>query len=97
MLTDMEHTHLIVLAESTLPEAAISSNTLIALAGFGCLIVVMIGAIIAGIYSMKSNERINFEKERTKQKTIEAVSEGKLSMEDAEKLLKPEKKPWWNR
>ena len=57
----------------------------------------MIGAIIAGIYSMKSNQRIKFEEERTKQKTIEAVSEGKLSMEDAEKLLSPKKKAWWNR
>ena len=56
----------------------------------------MVG-LIGGIYSIKSNERIKFEEERTKQKTIEAVSEGKLSIDDAEKLLKREKKAWWEK
>ena len=50
-----------------------------------------------GVMRHPSNQRIKFEEERTKQKTIEAVSEGKLSMEDAEKLLSPKKKAWWNR
>ena len=86
----MEHAYLIGLAESNGNLGPVSY-----LIGF--LVVVAVGGSIAAIYSIKSNERIRFEEERTKQKTIEAVSEGKLSMEDAEKLLKPEKKPWWKR
>ena len=82
----MEHTHFIVLAESSWT----SINYLI-----GFLVVVTLAGIIGTIYSIKSNERIKFEEERTKQKTIEAVSEGKLSVEDAEKLLTPRKKAWW--
>lgn len=97
MLTGMEHTYFIVLAESTLPELEVSSNTLIALSLVMLLILGGMGMLIVGIFSIKSNERIKFEEERTKQKTIEAVSEGKLSVEDAERLLKPQKKSWWNR
>ena len=97
MLTGMEHTYFIVLAESTLPELEVASNTLIVLSLVMLLILGGTGSLIAGICSIKSSERIKFEQERTRQKAIEAVSEGKLSMEDAEKLLKPQKKAWWNR
>ena len=85
----MEHTHFIVLAENSW---SMSINYII-----GGIVVCGLAGIIATVYNIKSNERIKFEEERTKQKTIEAVSEGKLSMDDAEKLLKPEKKPWWKR
>ena len=93
----MNHTHIIMLAADS-PAKNFSEMTSSVL---GMLILVLgliaVGAAIGAIYSIKSNERIKFEKERTKQKAIEAVSEGKLSMDDAEKLFKQEKKTWWER
>ena len=83
----MEHTHFIVLAENSMD---ISLNYLI-----GGIVLVGLAGLILTAYNIKSNERIKFEEERTRQKTIEAVSEGKLSVEDAEKLLTPRKKAWW--
>ena len=35
------------------------------------------------------------EEELMKQKTVEAVSAGAMSMEDAEQLTNPKKNPWW--
>ena len=53
-----------------------------------------IGLTIAGIYSIKSGERKKREEEITKREALKHVSEGKLSLEDAEKMINP-KKPWW--
>ena len=93
----MDHTHIIMVAAAG-PAEKFSSEMgsvlelLILVIGL-----IAVGAAIGAIYSIKSNERVKLEEERTKQKTIEAVSEGKLSMEDAEKLLKREKKTIWER
>ena len=83
-LCGMEHTHIIMLADSTLTITYLKYMLV-----FMCVLVVSM--IIVGIYNIKSNERTKVEEERTRQKTIEAVSEGKLSMDDAERLLKREK------
>ena len=64
---------------------------------FGVMVFFIIGAIglaIAGIYSIKSGERKKREEEITKREALKHVSEGKMSLEDAEKLINP-KKPWW--
>ena len=84
----MTHAQIFVLAESNV--SSVNLNYLI-----GVLVVMMVCLLIGAIYGIKSSTRVKFEEERTKQKTIEAVSEGKLSMEDAEKLLNPKKKAWW--
>ena len=93
----MDHTHIIVLAADS-PAKNFSVMTTSVLMWLILVIgLVAVGGTIGVIYSMKSNERIRFEEERTRQKTIEAVSEGKLSIGDAEKLLKREKKTWWEK
>ena len=78
-----------------------STPIFIAVAGVELLIVFLIVMVICGaivsLFAIKSGERVKREEQVTRQKVVEAVSEGKLSMEDAEKLLKPEKKPWWKR
>ena len=93
----MEHTHIIMLAADG-PAKKFSEMTTSVLMWLILVIgLIAVGATIGAIYSMKSNERIKIEEERTRQKAIEAVSEGKLSMDDAEKLLKREKKSWWEK
>ena len=97
ILCGMEHAHIIMLAADSaaknfLSETSFTLGMVITLLGL-----ILVAALIGASYSMKSNERIKFEQERTKQKTIEAVSEGKLSIDDAEKLLKREKKAWWEK
>ena len=93
----MEHTHITMLAADSPAKnfSEMTSSSLMGLTFVLCLIVV--GVVFGAIYSIKSNERIKIEEERTRQKTIEGVSEGKLSMDDAEKLLKGEKKTWWEK
>ena len=97
ILCGMEHTYIIMLAADSLAKDYLSETSFTMVMGFILLGLIMVAALIGAIYSMKSNERIKFEQERTKQKTIEAVSEGKLSIDDAEKLLKREKKAWWEK
>ena len=61
------------------------------------MVIMVIGAIgltIAGIYIIKSGERSKREEEITKREALKHVSEGKMSLEDAEKLINP-KKHWW--
>ena len=52
-------------------------------------------SLIGGVYALKSNERIKREEQITKRDAIQKVSEGKLSVEDADKLVNP-KKRWFN-
>ena len=64
---------------------------------YGVMVIMIIGPIgltIVGIYSIKSGERSKREVEITKREALKHVSEGKMSLEDAEKLINP-KKPWW--
>ena len=75
-----------------------STPIFLAVAGVELLIVFLIVVVICGaivsLFAIKSGERVKREEQVTRQKVVEAVSEGKLSMEDAEKLTNP-KKPWW--
>lgn len=52
-------------------------------------------SLIGGVYAIKSNERIKREEQITKRDAIQQVSEGKLSVEDADKLVNP-KKRWFD-
>ena len=52
-------------------------------------------SLIGGVYALKSNERIKREEQITKRDAIQQVSEGKLSVEDADKLVNP-KKRWFD-
>ncbi|MCH2139368.1 MAG: hypothetical protein MK074_10015 [Phycisphaerales bacterium] len=52
-------------------------------------------SLIGGVYALKSNERIKREEQITKRDAIQKVSEGKLSVEDADKLVNP-KKRWFD-
>ena len=52
-------------------------------------------SLIGAVYAIKSNERIKREEQITKRDAIQKVSEGKLSVEDADKLVNP-KKRWFD-
>ena len=58
------------------------------------LVILATGLVIGGIHAIKSGERSKREEEITKREALKHVSEGKMSLEDAEKLINP-KKPWW--
>lgn len=60
------------------------------------LMLVTVCALIAGIYGIKSSERVKREEQITRRDAIKQVSEGNLSVEDADKLINP-KKRWFDK
>ena len=50
--------------------------------------------LIGSVYAIKSNERIKREEQITRREAIQRVSEGTLTVEDADKLVNP-KKRWF--
>ena len=79
----MNHSHALIVANAPY-------GMTIVLGVFLSLLV--IGATVGAIYSIKMAARTKSEEELTKREAIQKVAEGTLSVEDAERLINPKKK-----
>ena len=85
-ITSMNHSHALIVANAPY-------GMTIVLGVFLSLLV--IGAAVGAIYSIKMAARTKSEEELTKREAIQKVAEGTLSVEDAERLINPKKKKGW--